>query len=261
MKLMAQALCHVPPVRMGEMSRRLIGGGEQVSPDEETVSLVHLFSADLALFTAPPGRSSAVERLAKQLRLPPASVEGQALTGLLEARLALFELTGPAESGTLPARDLMSGQPLRLEDESLAARVGVAGRRFAARLVAVGGRGVIAGWRRYSRRHGDAGASPPLADPRRPRLEQPGARRRDALSPCPAPWHGAAGGARCRGRRVSPARDAVALVEPRPMSPSGSLGDYPSCQVVWLWSDPSGSLPYADWPTASLLRGLYNVSP
>ena len=71
MKLMAQALCHVPPVRMGEMSRRLIGGGEQVSPDEETVSLVHLFSADLALFTAPPGRSSAVERLAKPVMVTP----------------------------------------------------------------------------------------------------------------------------------------------------------------------------------------------
>ena len=145
MKLMAQALHHVPPVRMAEISRQLIGGGEPVSPDEETVSLVQLFSADLALFTASPGRSSAVERLAKQLRLPPASVEGQALTGLLEARLALFELTGSAESGTLPAHDLMSGQPLRLEDESLAARVGVAGRRFAARLVPVGGRVVIAG--------------------------------------------------------------------------------------------------------------------
>ena len=98
MKLMAQALHHVPRVRMAEISRRLIGGGEPVSPDEETVSLVQLFSANLALFTASPGRSSAVERLAKQLRLPPASVEGQALTGLLEARLALFELTGPAES-------------------------------------------------------------------------------------------------------------------------------------------------------------------
>ena len=116
MKLMAQALHHVPRVRMAEISRRLIGGGEPVSPDEETVSLVQLFSANLALFTASPGRSSAVERLAKQLRPAPASVEGQCLTGLLEARLALFELTGPAEDGTLPARDL--GQPLRLEDES-----------------------------------------------------------------------------------------------------------------------------------------------
>ena len=86
-----------------------------------------------------------MERLAKQHRPPPGSVDGQALAGLLKARLALFELTGPAEDGALPARDLMSGQSLRLEDESLATQVGVAGRRYAARLVPVGGRVVIAG--------------------------------------------------------------------------------------------------------------------
>ena len=145
MKLMELALRHVPPVRMLEISRRLCIGGEPVAPDEETVSLVQLFSADLALFTAPPGRSSAVERLAKQLRPPPNSVDGQALTGLVKARFALFELTGPVEGGILPARDLLSGQQLLVEDETLSAQSSLNGRRFGARLVPVGERVVIAG--------------------------------------------------------------------------------------------------------------------
>ena len=56
MKLMELALRHVPPLRMQEISRRLIVGDAPVSLDEATLSLVQLFSADLALFTAPPGR-------------------------------------------------------------------------------------------------------------------------------------------------------------------------------------------------------------
>ena len=144
MELMELALRHVPPARMQEIARRLMVGGEPVPPGGEALSLVQLFSADLALFTAPPGRSNAVERLAKQHRPPPASAEGQALAGLLKARLTLLELTGPAGEGTLPARDLMSGQPLRLEETSLPDRP-LTGQRLVGRLVPVGGCGVIVG--------------------------------------------------------------------------------------------------------------------
>ena len=145
MELMELALRHVPPARMQETARRLMVGGEPVPPDGETLSLVQLFSADLALFTAPPGRSSAVERLAKLHRPSSAGVEGQALAGLLKARLALLEVTGSAgDDGTLPGRDLMAGQMLRVEDASLPNRP-LAGQRLVGRLVPVGGRGVIVG--------------------------------------------------------------------------------------------------------------------
>jgi hypothetical protein len=143
--LAAQALHHVPPARMTELAHRLIVGGEPVPQAVETLSMVRLFCADLALFTAPPGRTSAVERLVRTLRLSPGSDEGRALAGLAKARFALFALTGCAAGGATPARDLMSGQPLRIDDAQLATLPAPAGLRFAARLAPVGDLAVVAG--------------------------------------------------------------------------------------------------------------------
>ena len=143
--LAEQAMGLVTPVRLAEITRRLASGGEPLTENDDTISALQSFTIDLALFTAPPGRSSAVERLAKQLRPKPGSDEAKSLAGLLKARLALFELTGRDETGVVPAQDIMSGQPLRIGDEALTALPAPAGLRFAARLVPVDGLSVVAG--------------------------------------------------------------------------------------------------------------------
>ena len=143
--LAKQATELVAPVRLAEITRRLVSGGEPMLETEETALLCQAFIIDLALFTAPPGRSSAVERLAKQLRPKPGSDESKLLAGMLKARLALFEATGRCDNGITPAQDMMSGQPLRIEDDAFASLPAPAGLRFAARLVAVDGLSVVAG--------------------------------------------------------------------------------------------------------------------
>ncbi|MEI7610005.1 MAG: hypothetical protein WCJ64_21695 [Rhodospirillaceae bacterium] len=60
-----QAMGLVVPVRLAEITRRLASGGEPLTENEDTISALQSFTIDLALFTAPPGRSSTVERLAK----------------------------------------------------------------------------------------------------------------------------------------------------------------------------------------------------
>jgi len=143
--LARQAMTLVAPVRRDEIARRLLSGGDPVD-SETTAMLIQAGIIDIALFSAPPGRSSAIERLAKQLRPKPNSDDGRVLAGLLKARLALFELTGgPADDDTLPARDLMTGEALRVESDELAALPSPGGRQFAARLVPVAGSMVVAG--------------------------------------------------------------------------------------------------------------------
>ena len=143
--LAKQAMTLVAPVRRDEIVRRLLSGGDPVD-SETTAMLIQAGIIDIALFSAPPGRSSAIERLAKQLRPKPNSDDGRVLAGLLKARLALFELTGgPADGDTLPARDLMTGESLRVESDELAALPLPGGRQFAARLVPVAGLMVVAG--------------------------------------------------------------------------------------------------------------------
>lgn len=143
--LAEQAMGLVAPVRLAEITRRLASGGEPLAETEDTISALQSFTIDLALFTAPPGRSSAVERLAKQLHPKPGGDEAKLLAGMLKARLALFELTGRGESGVVSAQDMMSGQCLRIEDDALAVLPAPTGLRFAARLVPVEGLSVVAG--------------------------------------------------------------------------------------------------------------------
>ena len=143
--LAGQAMALVAPVRVEEISKRLAVGGEPVADSEEAAMLLQAGVIDIALFTAPPGRSTAVERLAKQLRPKPSSDDGKLLAGMLKARLALFEVTGRDGEGPLNALDIMTGEALRIEDAALAAQRPPAGRRFAARLVPVGGLSVVVG--------------------------------------------------------------------------------------------------------------------
>ena len=92
--LAGQAMALVAPVRIEEISKRLAVGGEPVADSEDAAMLLQAGVIDIALFTAPPGRSTAVERLAKQLRPKPSSDDGKLLAGMLKARLAQTHASG-----------------------------------------------------------------------------------------------------------------------------------------------------------------------
>jgi hypothetical protein len=90
-------------------------------------------AADLSLFTAPPGRSTAVERLVKTAKPPAGSLEAAALEALAAHRFALFEIVDVADDGAHQARDLLSGEAFTLTTFGMEL-IGDPGERLAGRL-------------------------------------------------------------------------------------------------------------------------------
>lgn len=120
--------------RLEEVGARLMPRGVEtlmMSPgfDAAVLALV----ADLALFTAPPGRSTAVERHVKQTRAPvgPRQTVVAALAG---HRFALFTIAAAATAGRHPARDLLTGEAFTLVTFGLEP-IAAPGARLAGRLV------------------------------------------------------------------------------------------------------------------------------
>lgn len=102
-------------------------------------------AADLSLFTAPAGRSTAVERYAKTAKPTAGSVEEAAQAALAAHRFTLFEIVDVADNGVHQARDVLSGETFSLITFGMEL-IGDPGERLAGRLApTVDGRFLLSG--------------------------------------------------------------------------------------------------------------------
>jgi len=144
--LLMAASAHVAPERLVEIQRRLVAGGGLSPPqDEATLGALMMFTIDLAVFTALPGRSTAAERLARHFRPAPGTLDSRLIDGMARSRFALFTLEAAAENGRHYARDLVTGAALRVAGEDIDRIVRPEGVRLAARLVPLGDNFLVAG--------------------------------------------------------------------------------------------------------------------
>lgn len=105
-----------------------------VADSEEEMTLVF----DLALHTAPPGRSRALDRYARAAQLPPGSDEALALDAMRQSRFSIWKVKELHETAGLIVTDVMRDEQAWLVDENLEA----AAKRnmgFALRLCELGG--------------------------------------------------------------------------------------------------------------------------
>ena len=112
---------------------------EMAQPSEEELA----FAFDLAAYTAPPGRSRAIDRVAKQhARLP-----GEAalvLNGLSRSWLSVFQVIGPHPEAGFILEDAMLGGEAWVVDEALAEH-SEAGTVLALRLARIVGFAITCG--------------------------------------------------------------------------------------------------------------------
>ncbi|SDB64576.1 hypothetical protein [Belnapia rosea] len=107
----------VPLPKLAEQARRL---GLEVDRDLGQVSEAEMaYAVDLAIYTAPPGRSRAIDRIARQhARLP-----GEAalvLNALSRSWLSVFEVTSIHPDAGLLLEDALLGGQVWVVDEGLA---------------------------------------------------------------------------------------------------------------------------------------------
>lgn len=128
----------ISPKRLDEVSAKLLSREVQamMSPGFSAAALALV--ADLALFTAPPGRSTAVERHTGQARPPAGSTEAAVLAAMAGHRFVLFTITGTVDGGRHPARDLLTGEEFTLVTFGLDP-IAEPGARVAGRLVDLNG--------------------------------------------------------------------------------------------------------------------------
>ncbi len=129
------AMNSVPASAMMEYAKRigLVQAGmlHPSSPAEMTLVF------DLAVHTAPEGRSRAIDRIAKQRKLPPDSLESMVMQALQNALFTVWRVEGPRETAGIPAQDVLRKQSFWLMDEWLA-KSAKPGERFVARLADLG---------------------------------------------------------------------------------------------------------------------------
>ncbi|HJU16602.1 MAG TPA: hypothetical protein VJ770_09025 [Stellaceae bacterium] len=76
---------------------------------------------DLALFTAKPGRSRALDRYARAARLPPGSDEALMLEAMRQARFSIWRVERRHEAAGLIVFDILRETEARLVDENFEA--------------------------------------------------------------------------------------------------------------------------------------------
>jgi hypothetical protein len=111
------ALKFVPHAALLEQARRLgLTVGKTLvaeSMDELTLAF------DLALYTAPPGRSRGIERYARSAAVPAGSDDEVVLQAMRQARFSVWQVERRHEAVGLVVQDLMRETSLWLVDESL----------------------------------------------------------------------------------------------------------------------------------------------
>src|SRR5579864_4135799 len=77
------------------------------------------FAYDLAIFTAEPGRSRAIDRYARSVQLAPGSDEASVLAAMCRARFSIISIERRHETAGLIAKDLLRGTEHWLVDFGL----------------------------------------------------------------------------------------------------------------------------------------------
>ena len=112
-----EALRFVPDSALMEQARRLglTVGKMLVAESLDEVTLAY----DLALYTAPPGRSRGMERYVRNAAATPGSDEDVMLQALLRARFSVWRIERRHETAGLAVLDLMRQEEVWLVDEHL----------------------------------------------------------------------------------------------------------------------------------------------
>jgi hypothetical protein len=107
----------------------LAHGRALVAESEEEMTLIF----DLAVHTARPGRSRAIDRYAKATALSPGSDEANALEAIRQAEFSLWRIEAHHQTAGLVVKDVLRNKETWLVDESLTVSA-EPGLTFAARL-------------------------------------------------------------------------------------------------------------------------------
>lgn len=140
-RLQELAVQATPRAKLLEQAKRLglPVEDEMAQPSEEDLA----YAFDLAIYTAPPGRSRAIDRVARQhARLP-----GEAalvLNGLTRSWLSVFQVVGPHPEVGLILEDTLLGGEVWVVDDLLAEN-GEPGTVFATRLGRIWGFAITCG--------------------------------------------------------------------------------------------------------------------
>jgi hypothetical protein len=112
-----EAVRYVPHSALLDQARRIgLAVGKTLvaeSMDELTLAF------DLALYTAPPGRSRGIERYARSAAVPAGSDDAVVLQAMRQARFSVWQVERRHEAVGLVVQDLMRETSLWLVDESL----------------------------------------------------------------------------------------------------------------------------------------------
>ena len=112
-----EAVRYVPHSALLDQARRIgLAVGKTLvaeSMDELTLAF------DLALYTAPPGRSGGIERYARSAAVPAGSDDAVVLQAMRQARFSVWQVERRHEAVGLVVQDLMRENSLWLVDESL----------------------------------------------------------------------------------------------------------------------------------------------
>jgi hypothetical protein len=112
-----EAVRYVPHSALLDQARRIgLAVGKTLvaeSMDELTLAF------DLALYTAPPGRSRGIERYARSAAVPAGSDDEVVLQAMRQARFSVWQVERRHEAVGLVVQDLMRETSLWLVDESL----------------------------------------------------------------------------------------------------------------------------------------------
>lgn len=119
LRFQTMAAQSLPPAKLREHCKAL------GLPVEEELYQTHdgelAFAMDLAVYTAPPGRSRAIDRVAKQYGGRAGEESALVLNALSRAWLSLFRVLGPHPEAGLLLEDLVLGGEVWVVDEALAA--------------------------------------------------------------------------------------------------------------------------------------------
>lgn len=131
------AFAYVPPGKVEKILRGWLGRG-QIDPDdarnEALLDEALALSTDLALFFPSASGTTAIDRLLRRRR--PAEGEQEAFAALGKVRFHLLEMQTEEAPGILELKDVLSGQSLRLIDDSFTL---LAGQSIAVRLAPLPG--------------------------------------------------------------------------------------------------------------------------
>ena len=112
-----EAADRVSPALFLQQARRLglVAGNTIVLDDMDALTFVQ----DLVNYTAPAGRSRAIDRYAKAARLAPESDEAVVLDAMCRARFVIGEVVRRHEAAGLILRDVARGEEVWLMDEGM----------------------------------------------------------------------------------------------------------------------------------------------